>query len=234
MKKIITTALIAAMLTASLAGCSGNTNSEGNNSSDVNSATQSSADENSSTESSTTESSSTEDDTSAPATDGTSAAVKLQAVFNEFPVFDVSAEAFMSMIVAGPDADALKAVFPDPEDPEKPTHCVFGIEEAANLAPMMGLGDFNFDDCEDYVLAAPMMSASLKRFIIVKPKAGKEDAVKTALSQYAETAKVADPTEYPSWEEERAGTKFGETNDGYFYVVVAAEGADMGAAIANE
>lgn len=228
MKKIITTALIAAMLTVSLAGCKGDTNSD-NSGSSGNSGT-------SSTDSSTTsDTGSSGDGSSAPAAEGKAPAVRLQAVFNGFPqFFDVnSEEGYMSMIVAGPDANAIKEVFPDPADPEKPTHCVFNIEDSATLAPMMELTQLDLEDCEDYILAAPMMSASLKRIVIAKPKAGKEEAVKSALSEYAEAAKVPQPMEYPTWEEERAGTHFGETDDGCFYVVVAAEGADMGAAIEN-
>ncbi len=253
MKKIITTALIAAMLTASLAGCSGSTNSgdsgvnSGNSgtssgTSSTNSGTSSTNSGTSSTDSNTSSDAANSGDTgssggdsSAPTAEGKAPAVRLQAMFNGFPqFFDVnSEEGFMSMIVAGPDAAKIKEVFPDPADPEKPTHCVFGVEESATLAPMMQLTQLNLEDCEDYILAAPMMSASLKQIVIAKPKAGKEDAVKTALSQFAEVAKQPQPMEYPAWEEERAGTHFGETADGCFYVVVAAEGADMGAAIEN-
>ncbi len=78
-----------------------------------------------------------------------------------------------------------------------------------------------------------MISAQLKQIVIVKPKAGKEEAVKSALTQFADVAKQPQPMEYPTWEEERAGTHFGETDDGCFYVVVAVEGADMGSAIEN-
>ncbi len=245
MKKIITTALITAMLTAALAGCNGSTDS-GNSSDTSNtgssgtvsttggtsSDTVSSGD---STSSNNTSGETSGDNSSAPTAEGKSPAVRLQAMFNSFPqFFDASSEdGFMSMIVAGPDAAAIKEVFPDPADPEKPTHCVFGVEESATLAPMMQLTQLNLEDCEDYILAAPMMSASLKQIVIAKPKAGKEDAVKTALSQFADAAKVPQPMEYPTWEEERAGTHFGETADGCFYVVVAAEGEDMGAAIEN-
>ncbi len=235
MKKIITTALIAAMLTASLAGCSGSSNSGDSGVNSGNSGTSSTDSNTSSDAANSGDTGSSGGGSSAPTAEGKAPAVRLQAMFNSFPqFFDASSEeGFMSMVVAGPDADAIKEVFPDPADPEKPTHCVSGIEESATLAPMMNLTQLNLEDCEDYILAAPMMSASLKRIVIVKPKAGKEDAVKTALSAYADEQKVPQPMEYPAWEEERAGTHFGETDDGCFYVVVAAEGADMGAAIEN-
>ncbi len=243
MKKIITTALIAAMLTASLAGCSGDTDSDNSGANSGNSSTASNTDGTSSTDSGTSstdsgtssDTTSTGDNSSAPVAEGKSPAARLQAMFNSFPqFFDASSEeGFMSMVVAGPNNDAIKEVFPDPADPEHPTHCVSMVEESANAVAMMQLTQLNLEDCEDYILAAPMMSASLKRIVIVKPKAGKEEAVKTALSAYADEQKVSQPMEYPSWEEERAGTHFGETADGCFYVVVAAEGADMGAAIEN-
>ncbi len=236
MKKIITTALIVAMLTASLAGCNGGSNSGDSGVNSGNSGTSSTNSGTSSTDSNTSsDAANSGGDSSAPTAEGKAPAVRLQAMFNSFPQFfdTKSEEGFMSMVVAGPDAAAVKEVFPDPADPENPTHCVFGVEESATLAPMMQLTQLNLEDCEDYILAAPMMSASLKQIVIAKPKAGKEDAVKTALSQFAEAAKVPQPMEYPAWEEERAGTHFGETDDGCFYVVVAAEGADMGAAIEN-
>lgn len=232
MKKIITTALIAAMLTASLAGCSGSSDpgssdNSGNSSSGGTSSTDGGT-------SSTDGGTSSEDNSSAPETEGKTPVDRLQAVFSSFSVFDVnSVDGFMSMMVAGPDADAIKAVFPDSTDPEKPLHCVFSVEDSEIVAQAIELTQLDFEDCEDYILALPTKSASLKRFVIAKPKAGKEEAVKSALSAYADDQKTARPTEYPSWEEERAGTYFGETDDGCYYVVVAAEGAEMGSAIEN-
>lgn len=228
MKKIITTALIAAMLTVSLAGCTGNKDpgNSDNSSNSSNSGT-------SSTESSTSsDNTSSGDNSSAPAAEGKAPAVRLQAMFNKFPELFGATEG-MAMVVAGPSADAIKEVFPDPADPEHPTHCVSMVDEGANIAAGMQLTQLNLEDCEDYIMAVPMISAQLKQIVIAKPKAGKEEAVKSALTQFADFAKQPQPMEYPAWEEERAGTHFGETDDGCYYVVVAAEGSDMGSAIEN-
>jgi len=219
MKKIITTALIAAMLTASLAGCSGNTDSGNSGTSSTDSNTSSDA-------------ANSGDNSSTPTAESKAPVVRLQAMFNKFPEFFGATDG-MAMVVAGPSVDAIREVFPEPADPEHPTHCVSMVDEGANIAAGMQLTQLNLEDCEDYIMAVPMISAQLKQIVIAKPKAGKEEAVKSALTQFADFAKQPQPMEYPAWEEERAGTHFGETSDGCFYVVVAAEGADMGAAIEN-
>lgn len=230
MKKIITTALIAAMLTVSLAGCSGN-NDSGDSGNSGNSGT-SSTDSGTGDSGTSSDNVSSGENSSAPAAEGKAPVVRLKAMFDKFPEFFGATEG-MAMVVAGPSADAIKEVFPDPADPEHPTHCVSMVDEAANVVSMMQLTQLNLEDCEDYIMAVPMISAQLKQIVIVKPKAGKEEAVKSALNQFADFAKQPQPMEYPTWEEERAGTKFGETSDGCYYVVVAAEGADMGSAIEN-
>ncbi|MGN1110474.1 MAG: hypothetical protein ACI4QY_02395 [Oscillospiraceae bacterium] len=231
MKKIIATALIAAILTTSLAGCKNDNNNSSNSGANSDNSSVTNGENNSSN---TEDTSNTEsgDNNSTPEAEAKSPAERLNAVFSEFECF--SPDGGMPMIVAGADKAALEAVFPTSDDPEKRTHCVSMIEEdAANTAQWFGLTELNLDDCEDYVFAGPMISASLKQIVIVKPKAGKEEAVKSAMTAFAEYAKTPNPIEYPAWEAERAGTQFGETSDGCFYVVVAKEGAEMGAAIEN-
>jgi len=222
MKKIITTLLIAAMLTGTLAGCSSENSENSGAVSDVSSSTASSD-------------GGASGDADSSVVEGKSPVELLNAVFSEFEMFSKPGES-MPMIVGGPDKDAIRAVFPEFDDPEKPTHCVRIVEEGTMVATAIGLTQLNLDDCEDYVVAEPMISTQLKHFVIAKPKAGKEEAVKNALSEYAEASKIP-PSDgwmgYPSWEAERAGTHFGETDDGCYYVVVAAEGADMGSAIEN-
>ncbi len=167
--------------------------------------------------------------------EGKSPVELLNAVFSQFEIFSKPGESIY-MLVGGPDKDAIRAVFPEFEDPTKPTHCVRIVEEGPMVAGVIGVTQLDLDDCEDYVVAGPMISAHLKRFVIAKPKAGREEAVKNALSEYAEVSQ--NPPSggwmgYPGWEKERAGTYFGETDDGCYYVVVAAEGEEMGSAIEN-
>ncbi len=242
MKKIITTLLIAAMLTGMLAGCgdnpenSGALSDTGNSTSSVESSTSSVESSTSSAESNTSSAeSSTSEDADPSVEEGKSPVERLNAVFSQFEMFSKPGES-MLMEVGGPDKDAVRAVFPEFEDPEKPTHCVMIVEDGALVAGVIGLTQLDLNDCEDYVVAGPMISAQLKHFVIAKPKAGKEEAVKKALSEYAEVSKNP-PADgwlgYPGWEVERAGTYFGETDDGCYYVVVAAEGAEMGSAIEN-
>jgi len=222
MKKTITTLLIVAMLTGTLAGCSSENPENSGVVSDVSSSTASSD-------------SGVSGDADSSVVEGKSPIEHLNAVFSQFEMFSKPGES-MPMIVGGPDKDAIRAVFPEFDDPENPTHCVTIVEEGTMVAGVIGLTQLNLDDCEDYVVAGPVISAHLKHFVIAKPKAGKEEAVKNALSEYAEVSKTPPSggwIGYPGWEEERAGTHFGETDDGCYYVVVAAEGADMGSAIEN-
>ncbi len=268
MKKIVTTLLIAAMLTGTLAGCSSENSENSGVSSDVGSGTSSdTGSSTSSTESSGTssgassstssaESSSTSSNESSSAVsnesstssndggasgdsssvgEGKSPVERLNAVFSQFEIFSKPGESIL-MQVGGPDKDAVRAVFPEFDDPEKPTHCVMIVEDGTMIAEMIGLTQLDLNDCEDYVVAGPLISIQLKRFVIAKPKAGREEAVKKALSEYAEASKNPPSGAwmgYPGWEVERAGTYFGETDDGCFYVVVAAEGEEMGSAIEN-
>ncbi len=235
MKKIITTVILAAMLTTTFAGCKDDTNSSGTGNSSVSDTSNNSSENNSSENSESSapaDSSNSDAGTSTPdATASKKPVERLSAVFSKYDFFNPNEG--MAMVVAGPDVDAIQAVFPAPADPEKPTHCVSMYEEGANAVNMMELTDLPLEDCEDYVMAFPMMSASLKRIVIVKPAAGKEEAISTTLSAYAEAQKQGRPMEYPAWEEERAGTVFGKTADGCFYVVIAAEGADIGSTIEN-
>lgn len=236
MKKIITTLLIAAMLTGTLAGCAGenpeNSGAVSDNSGGTDTNNSSGTDTNGSVD---INDSGDSVDTDSSVVEGKSPIEHLNAVFSQFEMFSKPGES-MPMMVGGPDKDAIRAVFPEFDDPEKPTHCVTIVEEGTMVAGVIGLTQLNLDDCEDYVVAGPIISAQLKHFVIAKPKAGKEEAVKDALSEYAEASKTP-PSDgwmgYPSWEAERAGTHFGETDDGCYYVVVAAEGADMGSAIEN-
>ncbi len=240
MKKIVTTLLIAAMLTGTLAGCSGENHENSGVSSDVGSGT--SSDTGSSTSSDTSGGTSSNEgsgtssnESGASVSDSKSPVELLNVIFSQFEMFSKPGES-MLMEVGGPDKDAIRAVFPEFEDPEKPTHCVMIVEDGALVAGVIGLTQLDLNDCEDYVVAGPMISAHLKRFVIAKPKAGREEAVKKALSEYAEASKNPPSGAwmgYPGWEVERAGTYFGETDDGCFYVVVAAEGEEMGSAIEN-
>ncbi len=260
MKKIITTLLIAAMLTGTLAGCSSeNPENSGavSNDSSISSGASSSTSSNESANTSSTESSSassaenssTSSDESSTSSNDSAASgdddpsvkeakspvERLNAVFSRFEIFSKPGESIL-MQVGGPDKDAVRAVFPEFDDPEKPTHCVMIVEDGTMIAEMIGLTQLDLNDCEDYVVAGPLISIQLKRFVIAKPKAGREEAVKKALSEYAEASKNPPSGAwmgYPGWEVERAGTYFGETDDGCFYVVVAAEGEEMGSAIEN-
>ena len=85
---------------------------------------------------------------------------------------------------------------------------------------------FNADDTEDYYLAIPLVSANMEEIIVVKPKAGSEEAVKTAIFDHI-TNVTDDMFLYPGQEEIAAGAVTGETPDGYIYGIVHKNGADI-------
>lgn len=233
MKKIITTAIIAAMLTATLAGCDNNSNS---NSSDLSSGSDSSISDTQNSGSDSNSDVSSDNSTDSGDVPGVvieskSAADRLNAVFNAFPQF-FSATDGMAMVVCGSDMEKLNEVFP--AGGETPTHCVFEMADIETGITMFGLEEtLAAEDVADMVVAQPMMSAQLKQILIVKPAEGMRETVKFAVDEFTAAAKEGRRGDYPAWEAERAGTVSGETADGYFYVVVAAEGADMAAVIEN-
>ncbi len=86
--------------------------------------------------------------------------------------------------------------------------------------------------CDDFYLSTQLMSAQLNEIIIVKPAAGNEAAVKEQLD--AHFAYIKDGAAfYPAQEASAAGAVQGTTDDGYMYILVHENGADVEGALLN-
>lgn len=103
------------------------------------------------------------------------------------------------------------------------------IPDAETASMLLGI---DVTLCEDYYLSTQLMSAQLNEIIIVKPTAGNEAAVKEQLD--AHFAYIKDGAAfYPAQEESAAGSVQGETEDGYMYIIVHAEGATIADSLQN-
>ena len=198
MKKTVLTAIVISALVLSIAGCSNNTGSDVSDSS-------SSA----STSSGATSAPESGSDTSEPAS---------SAPETGEPETSAPAETGDAQPESGRAAVLGAAALNADEWPSLDM-----ISDPAIIESYFG---FNADDTEDYYLAIPMVSANMEEIIVVKPKAGSEETVKTAIFDH-----ITNVTEnmflYPGQEEIAAGAVSGETPDGYIYGIVHKNGADI-------
>lgn len=98
--------------------------------------------------------------------------------------------------------------------------------------PELALNFFGIDlsKCEDYYISNQLISAQLNEVVIVKPAAGSEDEIKAAIDAHAEYIKN-EGAFYPDQEASAAGTVTGTTEDGYLYIIVHENGADIASAM---
>lgn len=98
--------------------------------------------------------------------------------------------------------------------------------------PELALNFFGIDlsKCEDYYISNQLISAQLNEVVIVKPAAGSEDEIKAAIDAHAEYIKNEGAL-YPDQEASAAGTVTGTTEDGYLYIIVHENGADIASAM---
>lgn len=214
MKKIVSILLVCAMLTATLTACDTNKPSDTSSST---SSTESSSSESSSSES-TTESSSTDsgstddnivvpDDPNNPGDGDDGEGVDNSGL--EFP--DNRAGALAKAALATDAWPAMDLV----TDPE--------------FVSAMFSADFNIDSYEEFCLSTNFISAAFNKVIIIKPKAGKEEEVSNAFKSYQEMIQDPSMMYYPAQEIQIAGTVTGETDDGYYYMIVHENGEDIAA-----
>lgn len=200
MKKTVLTALVLSALMLSIAGCSNNTSSDSSDSS--------------------SSASTTSEATSAPESDSETSAASTPETSE--PETSAPAETGDAQPESGRAAVLGAAALNADEWPDLDM-----INDAAIIESYFG---FNADDTEDYYLAIPMISANMEEIIVVKPKAGSEEAVKTAIFDH-----ITNVTEnmflYPGQEEIAAGAVSGETPDGYIYGIVHKNGADIAQAM---
>ncbi len=103
------------------------------------------------------------------------------------------------------------------------------ITDAEIAETMLGL-DLSLLD--DYSIFVPMMSVHLDELIVVKPKAGSEADVEKQLTAHLDYIKDG-AAFYPEQEIAAAGAVMGQTDDGYYYLVVHQVGSDIAEVIKN-
>lgn len=87
---------------------------------------------------------------------------------------------------------------------------------------------FNLESCEEFCFATNIISAQLNKIIVIKPKDGKENDISTAIDTYFNGIKN-DPNIafYPAQQASADGAVKGKSDDGYYYVIVHENGADI-------
>lgn len=92
--------------------------------------------------------------------------------------------------------------------------------------------DFNLESLEEYCFCTNVISAQLNKVIIVKPKADNEAEVSGAIDTYFDAVKN-DPNIalYLGQQVSAEGAVKGKTDDGYYYIIVHENGADIESAM---
>ncbi|MCM1167012.1 MAG: hypothetical protein NC299_11555 [Lachnospiraceae bacterium] len=219
MKKIVSAVLVSAMLLASLTACNNDTPDESSSSSSSTVSGGQSSDNNSTTSSSTESSSSEESsssDESSSSTEESSEPIESDPEGGEDEGVDNSGLPY-------PDNTAgnlTKAILANDNWP------AMDIVTDAELIPIMFSADFDLETCEEFCFATNIISAQLNKVIVVKPKAGSEEAVSAAMDGYFEAVKN-DPNIafYPGQQASADGAVKGQTDDGYLYIIVHENGA---------
>lgn len=197
MKKLLTAALAMIVTALTLTGCD-NSGTTSNNSSNTTSSTTVSSTETSSDEgTSSDETSSDPDEESIP-----SLTERL-----EFPDTK-SGKMAKAAIAFNPDEWSMGMTMADDET-------------LTTLLP-----DLTPDMFEEYCFVFDMMPINGHTIFAGKPKAGQEDAVKTALESSLKSYKQQ-VSFYPAGQNSAENAQIGTTDDGYCYFVVHANGAEI-------
>ena len=88
--------------------------------------------------------------------------------------------------------------------------------------------EFNIANYADFSLYMNVMSVNLNRVILVKPLSDKHDELEAYYNDLIENSAF-----YPAQESAAAGSKMGETTDGYIYIIVHEDGETAVRAIEN-
>lgn len=219
MKKIVSVLLISAMLATALTACDTNTPSDSSTNSSTSSTTESTGDSssasNSSTEDSSSSTESNPDDSIVVPDDPDNSSDEMEGVDNSGLPFPDNKAGELAKAVLATNAWPAMDLVSDPE-----------------VIPVMISPDLNVDAMEEYCFATNIISAQLNKVVVVKPKADNEAEVSEVLDAYFETV-TTDPNIvfYPAQEESAKGAVKGKTDDGYYYIIVHENGADIESAM---
>lgn len=88
--------------------------------------------------------------------------------------------------------------------------------------------DFNLESFEEFCFATNIISSQLNKVIVIKPKADNDAEVSAAVDAYLDAVKN-DPNIafYPMQQVSAEGAVKGKTDDGYYYIIVHKDGADI-------
>lgn len=78
---------------------------------------------------------------------------------------------------------------------------------------------FNAADFADFSLYTELMGVNLNKVILVKPADGKHDSVSQTLKAYFDE-QIESGAYYPAQQKSAAAAQFGETSDGYIFIVI--------------
>ncbi|MEZ3439717.1 MAG: DUF4358 domain-containing protein [Oscillospiraceae bacterium] len=219
MKKIVSVLLISAMLATALTACDTNTPSDSSTNSSTSSTTESTGDSssasNSSTEDSSSSTESNPDDSIVVPDDPDNSSDEMEGVDNSgLPFPDNKA------------GNMAKAAFATEAWPAMDI-----IEDQEVLDMMLNYG-FKLENYDEFCFTTNVISAQLYNVIVIKPKEGSEAEAEAAIAAYADALKN-DPnvTFYPGQEASAQGAVNGKTDDGYYYIIVHENGADIESAM---
>lgn len=103
------------------------------------------------------------------------------------------------------------------------------VTDAEIAETMLGL---DLSELDDYSIFVPLMSVHLDELIVVKPKAGSESKVEEELTAHLDYIKDG-AAFYPDQEIAAAGAVMGQTDDGFYYLVVHQIGSEIAEVIKN-
>lgn len=78
---------------------------------------------------------------------------------------------------------------------------------------------FNTADFADFSFYTELMGVNLNKVIFVKPADGKHDAVSQALKSYFDET-IESGAYYPAQQKSAAAAQFGETPDGFIFIII--------------
>ncbi|MDE7361066.1 MAG: hypothetical protein K2N38_03955 [Oscillospiraceae bacterium] len=221
MKKIVSVLLVSAMLAATLTACDNNSSNDSSDNGSV-SDNSSSSNTDSSADNASSDGNSTEDSESASESNPDD-----NIVIPDDPDNPSGEE-------EGADNSGL-------EYPDNKAGQMVKAALAINVWPGMAIVEdqtmvdalfydrgFVVDNYDEYCLTSNFMSGQLNNVLVIKPKAGSEEEVETVFNNYMEALKTdQNLTFYPAQQESAAGAVQGKTDDGYYYLIVHVNGADI-------
>ncbi len=232
MKKFVSMLLVSAMLVTALTACdNGKTNdSDSNPSTSTDSGNSSSTDGNSSSTDSETSSGESSTDNESSSSDDSASSPEESSSDPESSDPD-------SGEIAEPDNSGLP--YPDNKAGNMAKAALatgswpaLDMVSDQDFLDALFIPDFKLESAEEYCFCTSVISAQLYKVVVIKPKADKETEVSEAIDKYFDAIKN-DPNIafYPGQQASAEGAVKNKTDDGYYYIIVHEDGADIESAM---